>query len=169
MDVVLLSRLQFALTIGFHYIFPPLTIGMGVVMVYLEAQHLRTGEQLFEKAAKFWTRIFALNFAGGVASGIVMEFQFGTNWAAYSRFVGDVFAVFIAKGFIGHVPKGHFRRPPERRKTLGFEPFIDINSDGVAGVHFVGSFPCHDIGKPRSGSSAEKRKQTLFLEFVMPF
>jgi cytochrome d ubiquinol oxidase subunit I len=110
MDVVLLSRLQFALTIAFHYIFPPLTIGISVVMVYLEAQHLRTGDPLYEKAAKFWTSIFALNFAIGVASGIVMEFQFGTNWAAYSRFVGDVFgsalaaegifAFFLESGFL---------------------------------------------------------------------
>jgi cytochrome d ubiquinol oxidase subunit I len=110
MDLVLLSRLQFALTIAFHYIFPPLTIGISVVMVYLEAQHLRTGDPLFEKAAKFWTSIFALNFAIGVASGIVMEFQFGTNWAAYSRFVGDVFgsalaaegifAFFLESGFL---------------------------------------------------------------------
>ena len=110
MDVVLLSRLQFALTIAFHYIFPPLTIGMSVVMVYLEAQHLRTGDPMFDKAGKFWTRIFALNFAIGVATGIVMEFQFGTNWAAYSRFVGDVFgsalaaegifAFFLESGFL---------------------------------------------------------------------
>jgi cytochrome d ubiquinol oxidase subunit I len=110
MDLVLLSRLQFAFTIAFHYIFPPLTIGISVVMVYLEAQHLRTGDPLFEKAAKFWTNIFALNFAIGVASGIVMEFQFGTNWAAYSRFVGDVFgsalaaegifAFFLESGFL---------------------------------------------------------------------
>jgi cytochrome d ubiquinol oxidase subunit I len=110
MDLVLLSRLQFALTIAFHYIFPPLTIGISVVMVYLEAQHLRTGDMLFEKAAKFWTSIFALNFAIGVASGIVMEFQFGTNWATYSRFVGDVFgsalaaegifAFFLESGFL---------------------------------------------------------------------
>ncbi len=110
MDVVLLSRLQFALTIAFHYIFPPLTIGMSVVMVYLEAQHVRTGDPLFDKAGKFWTRIFALNFAIGVATGIVMEFQFGTNWAAYSRFVGDVFgsalaaegifAFFLESGFL---------------------------------------------------------------------
>jgi cytochrome d ubiquinol oxidase subunit I len=110
MDLVLLSRLQFALTIAFHYIFPPLTIGISVVMVYLEAQHLRTGDPLFEKAAKFWTSVFALNFAIGVASGIVMEFQFGTNWAAYSRFVGDVFgsalaaegifAFFLESGFL---------------------------------------------------------------------
>jgi cytochrome d ubiquinol oxidase subunit I len=110
MDVVLLSRIQFALTIAFHYIFPPLTIGMGLVMVYLEGQYLRTGDSLYETATRFWTKIFALNFAVGVASGIVMEFQFGTNWATYSRFVGDVFgsalaaegifAFFLESGFL---------------------------------------------------------------------
>ncbi|MDX2436583.1 MAG: cytochrome ubiquinol oxidase subunit I [Acidobacteriota bacterium] len=110
MDVVLLSRLQFALTIAFHYIFPPLTIGMSVVMVYLETQHLRTGDPLYDRAGRFWTRIFALNFSIGVATGIVMEFQFGTNWATYSRFVGDVFgsalaaegifAFFLESGFL---------------------------------------------------------------------
>ena len=96
MDLVLVSRVQFAFTIAFHYIFPPLTIGLSVVMVYLEAQHLRTGDPLFEKAAKFWTNIFALNFAIGVATGIVMEFEFGTNWATYSRYVGDVFGSALA-------------------------------------------------------------------------
>ena len=110
MDVVLLSRLQFALTVGFHYLFPPLTIGMGVVLVYLEAMHLKTKDPLYESAAKFWTGIFALNFAIGVATGIVLEFQFGTNWATYSRFVGDVFgsalaaegifAFFLESGFL---------------------------------------------------------------------
>lgn len=110
MDVVLLSRLQFALTIMFHYIFPPLAIGMGVVLVYLEAMYLRTKDPMFETAARFWTKIFALNFAVGVATGIVMEFEFGTNWAVYSRFVGDVFgsalaaegifAFFLESGFL---------------------------------------------------------------------
>ena len=122
MDVVLLSRLQFALTIGFHYIFPLLTIGMSVVMVYLEVQHLRTGDPLYDRAARFWTRIFALNFAVGVATGIVMEFQFGTNWAAYSRFVGDVFgsalaaegifAFFLESGFLALLVFGWDRVSP---------------------------------------------------------
>ena len=122
MDVVLLSRLQFAFTIGFHYIFPLLTIGMGVVLVYLEAQHLRTGDPLFETAARFWTRIFALNFAIGVATGIVMEFQFGTNWAVSSRFVGDVFgsalaaegifAFFLESGFLALLVFGWDRISP---------------------------------------------------------
>jgi cytochrome d ubiquinol oxidase subunit I len=110
LDVVFLSRVQFALTIMFHYLFPPLTIGMGVVLVYLEGMYLRTLEPIYETAAKFWTSLFAVTFAVGVATGIVMEFQFGTNWAPYSRFVGDVFgsalaaegifAFFLESGFL---------------------------------------------------------------------
>ncbi len=96
MSVELLSRIQFAITIMFHYLFPPLTIGMGVVMVYLEAMFLKTREPIYETAARFWTQLFAVSFAVGVATGIVMEFQFGTNWAAYSRFVGDVFGAALA-------------------------------------------------------------------------
>ena len=88
MDVILLSRLQSALTIMFHYLFPPLTIGMGVVLVFLGAQYLRTKKPIYRQAQKFWTRIFALNFAIGVATGITMEFQSGTNWAEFARFVG---------------------------------------------------------------------------------
>lgn len=110
LDIVLLSRIQFALTIMFHYLFPPLSIGLGVILVYLGAQSLRTGDEVYRQAQQFWTRIFALNFAVGVASGIVMEFQFGTNWSTYSRFVGDVFgsalaaegifAFFLESGFL---------------------------------------------------------------------
>lgn len=96
MDALLLSRLQFALTIMFHYIFPPLSIGLGVLMVVMEGLYLHTGQKVYENMARFWTGIFALNFTLGVASGIVMEFQFGTNWAAYSRYVGDVFGSALA-------------------------------------------------------------------------
>lgn len=110
MDVLDLSRLQFAFTIMFHYLFPPLTIGLGAVMVGMEGMHLATRNPLYLKAAKFWTKIFAVNFAMGVATGIVMEFEFGTNWARYSQFVGDVFgsalaaegvfAFFLESGFL---------------------------------------------------------------------
>ena len=106
----MLSRVQFALTIMFHYLFPPLTIGMGVVLVWLEGRYLWTKDPLYETAARFWTKIFGLNFALGVVTGIVMEFEFGTNWAVYSRFVGDVFgsalaaegifAFFLESGFL---------------------------------------------------------------------
>ncbi|HZZ79264.1 MAG TPA: cytochrome ubiquinol oxidase subunit I [Gemmataceae bacterium] len=109
-DVYLLSRWQFALTIMFHYLFPPLSIGLGATMVIMEATYLRTGNLLYHNMTKFWSRIFAVNFAVGVATGIVMEFEFGTNWAKYSRYVGDVFgsalaaegifAFFLESGFL---------------------------------------------------------------------
>jgi cytochrome bd ubiquinol oxidase subunit I len=110
MDTVFLSRLQFGLTIAFHYIFPPLSIGLGLILVIMESMWLWTGKTLYREMTRFWVKIFALIFSIGVASGIVMEFQFGTNWAAYSRYVGDVFgsalaaegifAFFLESGFL---------------------------------------------------------------------
>ncbi len=110
MSVELLSRIQFAFTIAFHYIYPPLSIGLGVALVIMEGLYLKTKNPIFQQMTKFWVRIFALTFALGVASGIVMEFEFGTNWATYSRFVGDVFgsalaaegifAFFLESGFL---------------------------------------------------------------------
>ncbi len=121
-DAVFLSRIQFALTIMFHYLFPPLTIGLGTLMVVMEGLFLRTRDPLYENMARFWTRIFAVNFAVGVATGVVMEFQFGTNWAAYSRFVGDVFgsalaaegifAFFLESGFLAVLVFGWDRVSP---------------------------------------------------------
>lgn len=122
LTLVELSRIQFALTIMFHYLFPPLSIGLGLLMVLMEAQFLRTGDRQYEAMARFWTRIFAVNFAVGVASGIVMEFQFGTNWSAFSRFVGDVFgsalaaegifAFFLESGFLAVLVFGWDRVGP---------------------------------------------------------
>ncbi len=110
MDVLTLSRIQFAATISFHYIYPPLSIGLGVALVIMEALWLKTKNPLYHQMARFWTKVFALTFAIGVATGIVMEFEFGTNWATYSRFVGDVFgsalaaegifAFFLESGFL---------------------------------------------------------------------
>ncbi len=96
MEVELLSRLQFAFTVAFHYIYPPFSIGLGLVMVLMEGMYLRTGEKMYEDMARFYTRIFALIFGIGVATGIVMEFEFGTNWAVYSRYVGDIFGSALA-------------------------------------------------------------------------
>src|SRR5512136_2257311 len=110
MDVQTLSRIQFAATVSFHYIYPPLSIGLGVMLVLMEALWLKTKNPVYHQMARFWTRVFALTFAIGVATGIVMEFEFGTNWATYSRFVGDVFgsalaaegifAFFLESGFL---------------------------------------------------------------------
>jgi cytochrome bd ubiquinol oxidase subunit I len=122
MDPIYLSRIQFALTVMFHYIFPPLTIGLGAMLVILEGAWLKTGDASYKSAAKFWTKIFALNFAMGVVTGIVMEFQFGTNWATYSRYVGDVFgsalaaegifAFFLESGFLAVLIFGWDRVSP---------------------------------------------------------
>ena len=96
MDVEILSRLQFAFTIAFHYIYPPLSIGLGVALVVFEGMYLKTKDKHYEQLTRFWIRIFALIFGIGVATGIVMEFEFGTNWAAYSRYVGDIFGSALA-------------------------------------------------------------------------
>ena len=122
MDPVVLARIQFAFTIGFHYIFPPLSIGLGVFLVITEGMYLKTRKDLYLRMTKFWAKIFALTFAMGVATGIVMEFQFGTNWSTYSRFVGDVFgsalaaegifAFFLESGFLAVVLFGWDRVKP---------------------------------------------------------
>lgn len=119
LDTVMLSRIQFALTIMFHYLFPPLTIGLGIIIAYLEGIALWKKDRSYLDAAQFWTGIFGINFAIGVATGIVMEFEFGTNWATYSRFVGDVFgsalaaegifAFFLESGFLAVLVYGRDR------------------------------------------------------------
>ncbi|MCH9613903.1 MAG: hypothetical protein SP1CHLAM54_09120 [Chlamydiia bacterium] len=111
MDVIILSRIQFAFTIAFHYLFPPLSIGLALMIVIFEGMYIKTKNQLYKKITVFWTRIFALTFALGVATGLVQVFAFGNNWAQYSTFVGDVFgsalaaegifAFFLEAGFIG--------------------------------------------------------------------
>ena len=111
MDAVLLARLQFALTIGFHFLFPPITIGLGWLIVILEWLGWKRNDEGYVRIARFFGKLFGLTFAMGVATGIVMEFQFGTNWAEYSKFVGDIFgaplaaegilAFFLESGFLG--------------------------------------------------------------------
>lgn len=96
MDVETLSRIQFAFTVSFHYIYPPLSIGLGVMLVIMEGMYIRTGNKMYEQLTRFWIKIFALIFGIGVATGIVMEFEFGTNWATYSRYVGDIFGSALA-------------------------------------------------------------------------
>jgi cytochrome d ubiquinol oxidase subunit I len=95
-DATLLARLQFAVTAGFHYIYPQLTIGMSWLLVWMMARYARTGLPADRRLARFWTHVFAIGFAVGVATGVVMEFEFGMNWAGYSRFVGDVFGAPLA-------------------------------------------------------------------------
>ncbi len=126
MDVELLARIQFAVTAGFHFLYPPMSIGLGLVLVFMKGMFLKTKDPLYDKLTKFWTKIFALTFSIGVVTGIVLEFEFGTNWSQYSRMVGDIFgsplaaealfAFFMESFFLGILlfgwnkvgPKMHF-------------------------------------------------------------
>ena len=95
-DVVTLSRLQFAMTAMFHFLFVPLTLGLSWILVICEAVFVMTGLQVYKDMTRFWGKLFGINFAMGVATGLTMEFQFGTNWAYYSHYVGDIFGVPLA-------------------------------------------------------------------------
>lgn len=122
-DALLLSRIQFSLNICFHYLFPPISIGLGLMLVIMEGIYLKTNRLVYKEMTLFWTKIFALVFAIGVATGLVQTFAFGTNWSRYSRFVGDVFgnalaaegifAFFLEAGFLGVLLFGWDRVGPK--------------------------------------------------------
>ena len=141
-DVVTLSRIQFALTSGFHYLYPPLSIGLSLMIVIMEGIYLKTKDPLYRKMAIFWTRIFALSFALGVATGLVQLFAFGNNWSLYSRFVGDVFgsalaaegvfAFFLEAGFVGLMLFGWNRVRP----SIHYLATICVSF----GAHFSGTW-----------------------------
>jgi cytochrome bd ubiquinol oxidase subunit I len=161
MDAEILSRIQFAFTVGFHYIYPPLSIGLGIILVIMEGTYLKTGNKLYENMTRFWVKVFALTFAMGVATGIVMEFEFGTNWARYSRFVGDVFgsalaaegifAFFLESGFLAILVFGWDKVSPRMHfistilvafgATLSAVWIVVANSwqQTPAGYHIVGT------------------------------
>ena len=96
MDVVVWSRIQFAMTAAYHWLFVPLTLGLAVVMAVMETLYVVKKDEFWKKAAQFWIKIFAINFAVGIATGIILEFEFGTNWSNYSWFVGDMFGAPLA-------------------------------------------------------------------------
>src|SRR5437667_3661031 len=111
MDAITAHRIHFAFTATYHYLFPPLTMGLALLIVILKMMALRTGDTHYDHAARFWGRIFGINFAMGVVTGIPLEFQFGTNWARFSRAAGGVigqtlamegvFAFFLESSFLG--------------------------------------------------------------------
>src|SRR5947209_19268034 len=110
-SALLVHRLHFAFTVTFHYLFPQLTMGLALLIVVLKTLALRTGDEHYDRSARFWAKIFAINFAMGVVTGIPMEFQFGTNWARFSRSAGavigqtlameGVFSFFLESTFLG--------------------------------------------------------------------
>ncbi len=133
-DALLLHRLQFAFTITFHYLFPQLTMGLGLIIVIMKGIALKTGNELFQNGARFWAEIFAVNFAVGVITGIPMEFQFGTNWARFSTFAGGVigqtlamegvFAFFLESSFLGLFLFGEKRIGPKLHFFAAFMVFL---------------------------------------------
>ncbi|MBU1229203.1 MAG: cytochrome ubiquinol oxidase subunit I [Proteobacteria bacterium] len=96
MDVLMLSRLQFAAATMFHFLFVPLTLGLSVLIACMETAYVRTGDETYKRMAKFWGKLFLINFTLGVVTGITLEFQFGTNWSRYSAYVGDIFGSLLA-------------------------------------------------------------------------
>jgi cytochrome bd ubiquinol oxidase subunit I len=137
-DPEFLSRVQFALTASFHFIFPPLSMGLGLMLLVVSGAYLRTKDPKWRQLAFFWTKVYGLIFALGVATGVVQEFEFGMNWADYSRFVGNVFgsllaaegvfAFFLEGGFLGLMLFGGNRLGPK----LWFGATLMV----VIGAHF---------------------------------
>ena len=96
MDVLMLSRLQFAVATYFHFLFVPLTLGLSLLIAIMQTLYVRRGDEDYKRMAKFWGKLFLINFAVGIVTGITLEFQFGTNWSRYSEFVGDIFGSLLA-------------------------------------------------------------------------
>ena len=156
MDALALSRLQFATTTIYHFFFVPLTLGLSILVAIMETMYVRTGDEVYKKMTKFWGKLFLINFAMGVVTGLVQEFQFGMNWSEYSRFVGDVFgaplaiealmAFFLESTFLGiwifgwdKLPKGSARRGHVGRRhwlqPLGpLDPHCQLVHAGAGGL-----------------------------------
>src|SRR6266849_6671227 len=133
MDDTTAHRIHFAFTATYHYLFPPLTMGLALLIVILKSAALRSGEAHYDRAARFWGRIFAINFAMGVVTGIPLEFQFGTNWARFSRAAGGilgqtlamegVFSFFLESTFLGLLVFGEKRLGPRLHWLAAFMVF----------------------------------------------
>jgi len=144
MEAVFLSRIQFAFTAGFHFIFPPLTLGIGLIILVYETLYIKTEKEIFKNISKFILKIFALIFAIGVATGIVLEFSFGTNWSSYSRMVGDIFgaplaaegilAFFMESVFIGVLL---FGREKVSKKFYWLSAFLVFFGSHLSGLWII--------------------------------
>ncbi len=136
MDALTLHRLHFAFTVTFHYLFPQLTMGLALLIVVLKTMALRTGNEHYDQAARFWAKIFAINFAMGVVTGIPMEFQFGTNWSRFSKAAGGVigqtlamegvFSFFLESSFLGLFLFGEKRLGPKAHWFAAFLVFARL-------------------------------------------
>ena len=139
-SALLIHRLQFAFTITYHYLFPQLTMGLAPLIVILKTLAIKKNDETYHQAARFWARIFGINFAIGVVTGIPMEFQFGTNWSHFSRFAGGVigqtlamegcFTFFLESTFLGLFLYGEKRMSRGMHWLTGFMVFVGSWASG---------------------------------------
>jgi len=164
MDVVMLSRLQFYATSAFHFLFVPLTLGLSWIVAYMETRYVRTGDETYLAMAKFWGKIFLINFAVGIVTGITLEFQFGTNWSGYSAYVGDIFgsllaieataAFFLESTFIGVWIFGWQKLSKKAHATVAWLIAIGSNLSAVW-ILIANSWMQHPVGYTIRNGRAE--------------
>jgi cytochrome d ubiquinol oxidase subunit I len=176
MDVLLLARLQFAITIIYHFFFVPLTLGLSLAVAILETLYVRTGKEIYKRMTKFWGKLFLINFAIGVVTGIVQEFQFGMSWSEYSRFVGDIFgaplaiealvAFFLESTFIGVWIFGWDKLSKGLHATIIWLVAIGSNISAIW-ILIANSFMQHPVGYTVTDGRAELTSFTQVI-FNLP-
>ena len=164
MDALLLARLQFGIVTVYHYFFVPVTLGLSVLIAIMETIYVKTGDEHWKKAVKFWGKLFLINFAIGVATGIVQEFQFGMNWSEYSRFMGDIFgaplaieallAFYIESVFIGVWIFGWDKLSPKAHCAVAWMVAIGSNLSAVW-ILIANSFMQQPVGYVLRNGRAE--------------
>ncbi len=164
MNALLLARLQFGITTVYHFFFVPLTLGLSVLLAIMETQYVRTGDETYKKMVKFWGKLFLINFAMGVATGIVQEFQFGMNWSNYSRFMGDIFgaplaieallAFYIESTFLGVWIFGWDKLSPKLHAAMIWLVAIGSNLSALW-ILVANSFMQHPVGYTLRNGRAE--------------
>ena len=178
MDALTLHRLHFAFTITFHYLFPQLTMGLALLILVLKTMALRTGNEHYNHAARFWAKIFAINFAMGVVTGIPMEFQFGTNWSRFSRAAGGVigqtlamegvFSFFLESSFLGLFLFGEKRLGP---KAHWFAAFLVFLGSWLSGFFIIATdaWMQHPVGYQLGPDGEIHARQFLARCFTNPW
>ena len=164
MDTLMLSRLQFAFATFIHFIFVPLTLGLSIIVAVMETRYVRTGDETYKKMAKFWGKLFLINFALGIVTGITLEFQFGTNWSRYSAYVGDIFgsllaieataAFFLESTFIGVWVFGWEKLSPKAHATAIWLVAFASNLSAIW-IILANGFMQHPVGYVLRNGRAE--------------
>ena len=172
MDVLSLSRIQFAMTAIFHFFFVPLTLGLSILIAYMESRYVVTGDDRYLKMTRFWGNLFLINFAVGVVTGLTMEFQFGMNWAEYSKYVGDIFGVplaieatvafFLESTFIGLWIFGWKRLPAKMHAASIWIVAFAVNLSAFW-ILFANGWMQHPVGYAIRNNRAELVDFAAFL------